>query len=545
MLIVQVYHPQKEGIGEYVYRVRQPAEAMGGVDDVQVIIINVNSPWLQDFCLQADVVIWHLVTDQDALWLMEERKRRNLVNIYEISDNIAAFQPHDPMREYFNDPVNLSTVFLYANMADAVQVTSEELIKRFGFLNQRMVAFKNQIKFVPDFQQRGDQNVRIGWGGSVSHSEDLKWISPVIVDLCRKHDHVSFSFMGTERGIDFFKGIPEDRISHVPPGSLQEYYDFLDTIDVGLAPLCDTEYNRCRSDIKFVEYASRGVVPVLSALAPYEKDVVQGETAFLFRAPGELWEILEKIVISPAVRLRVAQNAQEYVKNARMERDNISDRIDFYRKVRKNSPKKRWSMEQLSVLECGSDAYAVKKSNAEKLLYHGMNAQKIGDPVAEKEFYREAMETDPFYYIPHFWLGDGLFREGRLHDAASYLQRATELNPQCLQPRLLLGLSIVRKDRQNARRSFAKALRVSSRYAPAWHAMGMMLENGGDWEKATLFFQGALEGNSFFSPGFLGLARCQLAEGKRSEAQDSINIATDILPNHEASWQELERLSRL
>jgi len=41
---------------------------------------------------------------------------------------------------------------------------------------------------------------------------------------------------------------------------MDEYFKFLQTITIGLAPLIDTPYNRCRSDVKAIEYSAHGAL---------------------------------------------------------------------------------------------------------------------------------------------------------------------------------------------------------------------------------------------------------------------------------------------
>jgi hypothetical protein len=44
--------------------------------------------------------------------------------------------------------------------------------------------------------------------------------------------------------------------------------------DVGLAPLADTAFNRCKSDVKLLDYAGLGLLPVVSAGPAYDADPV-------------------------------------------------------------------------------------------------------------------------------------------------------------------------------------------------------------------------------------------------------------------------------
>ena len=541
MQIVKVYHPQKANIGEFVYRIEQPAVAMGKIPGVRVILASIYTPYLKALCQQSDVVIFHMVSDQDILYLIEERTRQGLPNVFEISDNFVAFQPKDPMKAYFTDPLNLATIFQYISLSDTVQVSAAELSENFEFLNNRFVVFENQLMNVGEFKKREGRWVTIGWGGSLSHLVDLGWIASTMVDICRTYPNVRFSFMGSEKGFEYFVDIPQEQRRYTPAGDLNDYYRFLEGLDVGLAPLRDTAYNRCRSDVKFLEYASRGVVPVLSAISPYVKNAREGVTAFLFRDKKGLLNVLGKLVENPDLRKVTAQNAYEYVEAHRLENLHALEKVKFYnslcnRKVEKNLPK--------GILERivgDSEAYVVKETPAEKLVFEGLNQYSNGNVSAEWGLYREAIELMPEYYVPYSLLGDSLYRHGK-DESVYYLDHASRSEPSCLRPKLLSGLSLLGKDSDKARLRFKEALDVSYRYAPAWDALARMAEQNGNYGEAETLYNQALKANPFYSLAILGLARTHLALGREHEADQMLSIAADILPAYIASRFELAQL---
>jgi len=53
-----------------------------------------------------------------------------------------------------------------------------------------------------------------------------------------------------------------------------------------LAPLLPSDYNSCRSDVKFLEYASQGVAGIYADLEPYRGIVVDAKRAVLSHARG-------------------------------------------------------------------------------------------------------------------------------------------------------------------------------------------------------------------------------------------------------------------
>ena len=65
-----------------------------------------------------------------------------------------------------------------------------------------------------------------------------------------------------------FLNLPGERYYFQQGGILDEYMEFLGRLDIGIAPLLPTEYNRCRSDVKYLEYAAKGVTGIYSNIGP-------------------------------------------------------------------------------------------------------------------------------------------------------------------------------------------------------------------------------------------------------------------------------------
>ena len=115
-------------------------------------------------------------------------------------------------------------------------------------------------------------------------------------------------------------------------GSLDSYLKFLEGIDIGLAPLLPTGYNRGRSDVKFLEYASRGVAGIYADLEPYLASVFHGESGLFYRKPGELIEQLELLRTNRDLRLKLRKAGYEFA-CTRLVGGHISERVEWYRSL--------------------------------------------------------------------------------------------------------------------------------------------------------------------------------------------------------------------
>ena len=128
-------------------------------------------------------------------------------------------------------------------------------------------------------------------------------ISERLIHWIMSRDNVHLYLMCADPIWELFEALPEDRKRRFATGSLDDYYSFVSHLDIGLAPLEDTAFNRSRSDVKFLEYAACGAVPVVQATGPYLLSVKQGRTGFLFNTPDELISTLDHLASDASSRI--------------------------------------------------------------------------------------------------------------------------------------------------------------------------------------------------------------------------------------------------
>jgi hypothetical protein len=84
-------------------------------------------------------------------------------------------------------------------------------------------------------------------------------------------------------------------------------------LDIGLAPLEDTEFNAGKSNIKFYEYASVGTVTLASDVQPYNTEV-----NCLTKNTKKDWiKNLEKLITNPEYRVKKLHEQREWVRKNR------------------------------------------------------------------------------------------------------------------------------------------------------------------------------------------------------------------------------------
>ena len=110
----------------------------------------------------------------------------------------------------------------------------------------------------------------------------------------------------------------------------ETYQSVLHTADISLLPLHNTEFNRTKSDLKFIESAAHGAV-VLASPTVYERTVVDGCTGCIYHTPEEFAEKLQHLIEDKVYRHAIAAAAWQYVKDHRLLSQHYLERAEAYR----------------------------------------------------------------------------------------------------------------------------------------------------------------------------------------------------------------------
>lgn len=224
--------------------------------------------------------------------------------------------------------------------ADGVLVSSQALADRLRPLTRgRLAVLPNALderllpRMVrgapPQEDLRGARPLTVGYMGTATHDDDLAMVLPALQALAQRHPgRLRFQVIGgarrrASREAWRAAGLPVRFLSPWP--SDEEYPSFLPWFaaradwDIAIAPLRDTPFRRCKSDIKFLDYCALETAIVLSDVAPYAATVRHGETGLLAANTTEAWlEALELLLADAPLRARLGREAGRYLRAERL-----------------------------------------------------------------------------------------------------------------------------------------------------------------------------------------------------------------------------------
>ena len=448
-------------VGDNLYRLHQPAAALARQEGVEVFEVHPQARPRDAAALAADVLVLLMGMDVELLRLAHQRRRLGRPTVLEVNDWLPGVQRCNPVHANWNDSRAWPLLSQLIRQCDAVQVSSQGLAERLAPLARRVEVMANQLPEMPPLQHRppGDP-VRIGWGGSAGHFDDIAAIAPALVAWLGRRGDVRLEVMADPRFEGLFEGAPAGRFSFLPAGSLDRYLRWLEGLHIGLAPLLPSVYNHCRSDIKFLEYASRGVVPVLQRCPTYAS-VRDGETGLLFGDTAELLALLDGLVADPDRRQRLAAAAHAHVQNQRRLEHHAPRQLDFYRHLLERSPGLAAvepcppSLQQALLQAAGTPLRHLRTQPgwrqlspqhwsrdlagpAEQQLQAGLEAMQQNRWPQALEHFRQASAADPADPYALVFLGQALERLARPDLAQQAYERAAGLDPLCSRPRRAL-----------------------------------------------------------------------------------------------------------
>jgi hypothetical protein len=213
----------------------------------------------------------------------------------------------------------------------AVTVSTEPLAEMVRQWNPNVAVFPNQAFRLPDTPAttpKGGARMRVFFG-ALNRQDDWAAVRDQIMDLAERHaDRIEWIVVHDE---SFFDALPPQATKTFHPTLPHaRFMAVLAQCDIALLPLVDTPFNRLKSDLKLVECASAGVVPVCSRLI-YDTDPAHADFAIFADGPQDWRDALLALIVSPDEVRRRRDLARNHVSTHRMHALAAPAREAYYR----------------------------------------------------------------------------------------------------------------------------------------------------------------------------------------------------------------------
>ncbi|UOF82074.1 glycosyltransferase [Caudoviricetes sp.] len=174
--------------------------------------------------------------------------------------------------------------------------------------------------------------IRVGWAGGANHYGDFLIFLPAMKILADKYPQIEFMFRGMKA--DYFvsekdgsfqegnkikiqKACPIDLkritvLDGVDPWKWNQAVAEMD-LDIVIVPLTDSQFNRAKSNCRYLELSSLNVPGVYANVYPYANTVTHGENGFLAATTEDWVNYVSQLVESEELRREIAKNAHDTI----------------------------------------------------------------------------------------------------------------------------------------------------------------------------------------------------------------------------------------
>lgn len=314
------------------------------MDPKQRVIIDVKSGVMSSDFYSADVMVFQRQHSGQVFAECQRANKMGITTVYDIDDDFLN-TPREFIKPYqfYSNPGTRASILAFLGEVDEVWVTTPELqaaVDKYtgGATPSRIV--QNYVDPAPwnlayALHETNDSDlVTVGWMASGSHSIDAPLVGPALLQLLAEHPNVRLHFIGWVGfseipGLEAFK----DRVRVDPWVDLAQLPFAMSGWDIGLCPLQDNKFNRCKSAIKYMQYGSFGCVPVMSPLRLY-REVAKDKGVY---AEGNWYEVLKKLVVEKDYRRDTALAIRADVLENWNMKTGVEEWISAYENVRKKA----------------------------------------------------------------------------------------------------------------------------------------------------------------------------------------------------------------
>jgi len=264
----------------------------------------------------ADVVVCQCVKSLDFLKFLKAGKdKHGFTLLMEADDDPFNIDGSHPNFKYIGFGSEIEkNAGLQRSISDGAIVTTDYLAQSFRNYMKNVFVVPNALDLnIWNFKpKKTEKEVILGWSGASGHDKDLSLIEPVFKQLLDEIPYLKIKCLHGSNKM----GIKHERfINDLTWTRIADYPNKLCNMgfDVGVAPLWDSEFNRSKSNLRYLEYSALHIPTVASSVQPYRGTIEDGVDGFLASSRKDFLDKIKMLVYDLELRTDIAANAYKKV----------------------------------------------------------------------------------------------------------------------------------------------------------------------------------------------------------------------------------------
>ena len=240
------------------------------------------------------------------------KKLNNKKIIYEIDDNFFEICPEN---------INYNVIKNHESYIKFFLKNSDLVTVSVSYLRKKFLPYTNNIAVLPNlldpkiwnfnFEKKKNKKIKILFSGTPTHDKDFKIILPALKKIIENYrEKVEFYYVGVVDvkelySLNAIKAFDFTGNYFVYAKNLQKL-----NADIGLIPLEVTEFNRSKSNIKWLEYSINKIASIMTDIEPYNQSVINRYDGLLIENTEEAWyNALKELIENDELRNSISKNA--------------------------------------------------------------------------------------------------------------------------------------------------------------------------------------------------------------------------------------------
>jgi GT2 family glycosyltransferase/glycosyltransferase involved in cell wall biosynthesis len=249
--------------------------------------------------------------------LIRHCRNHGMTLLYDLDDDLLRIPRDHPDAALLRPRARL--VSRMVRGADAVWVSTEALAENLADLRDDVRVVENGLDERlwaawprPVAPRQGP--LRILFMGTATHDADFAIVEPALAQIKAVFgEHVAIDLLGVSGRGDLPGWVNRIGMSANATSSYPGFVNWFTQMhwDIGIAPLADTRFNRCKSAIKALDYAAIGLPVLASDRDAYRGTLADGPGGWLLPDDAGAWFVaLARLVRDAALRQRLADGAR-------------------------------------------------------------------------------------------------------------------------------------------------------------------------------------------------------------------------------------------